>query len=76
MESMAITENIPLGLLGRTQAYAALYFWNSIATLRVQHGDVRFPSERKIYGSKDLEFAARWKQLPQILGVDTKIISI
>lgn len=75
MESMAITENIPPGLLGKPQAYAALFFWSSIATLRVQHDDVRFPSERKIYGSNDLEFAARWKQLPASLSASSNVFS-
>ena len=75
MESMAITENIPQWFLGKPQAYAALYFWSSIATLRVHHGDVTFPSERKIYGSENLEFAAQWKQLPSSLSAVSNVFS-
>ena len=75
METMAITENIPQAFLGKPQAYAALYFWSSIATLRVHHGDVRFPSERKVYGSKYLEFAGRWKQLPSSLSAISNVFS-
>jgi Heterokaryon incompatibility protein (HET) len=64
MESMALTENIPPGLLHSPQARAALCFWSSIATLRVNHDEVQFPSQRRVYGSKNLELAARWKHLP------------
>ena len=75
MENMAITDNIPQGFLSTPQAHAALFFWSSNATLRVQHDDVRFPSERKVYGSNDLEFAARWKQLPASLSETSNVFS-
>ena len=75
MESMVITENIPQEFLSTPHAHAALFFWSSIATLRVQHEDVRFPSERKVYGSNDLEFAARWKQLPASLSETSNVFS-
>ena len=75
MESMVITENIPQEFLSTPHAHAALFFWSSIATLRVQHEDVRFPSERKVYGSNDLDFAARWKQLPASLSETSNVFS-
>ena len=74
-ESIAITENIPQGFLRKPLAYTALFFWSSIATLKVQHGEFRFPSERKIYGSQDLEFAARWKHLPSSLSAISDVFS-
>ena len=74
-ESIAITENIPQGFLHSPRANAALFFWSSIAILKVQHGEVKFPSDRKIYGSQDLEFAARWKQLPSSLSAISNVFS-
>ncbi len=75
MESMAITKNLPHGFLGKPQAYAVLYVWSSIATLRVHHGDFTFQSERKTNGSKDLEFAAWWKQLPSSLSAISNVFT-
>ena len=74
-ESTPITENIPQGFLSKPWAYSALFFWSSIATLKVQHGHFRLSSERKIYGSQDLEFAARWKQLPSGLTAMSNVFS-
>ena len=75
MENMAITDNISQGFLSTLQAHAALFIWSSIATLRLQHDDAKFPSQRKVYGSNDLEFAARWKQLPASLSKTSDVFS-
>ena len=75
MDSMVLTENIPRELLNSPQAQAALFFWSSIATLKVFHGEVRFPVERKVYGSNGLEFSARWKHLPSSLSATSNMFS-
>ncbi len=76
MEScIPVTENIPQGFLHTPQAQAALGFWSSAATLRVYPSEVEFPSQRRVYGSKDLEFAVRWKQLPTGLSATSNIFS-
>ena len=74
-ESIPITENIPQGFLREPRAHSALFFWSSIATLKVQHGHVQFSNKRKIYGSQDLEFAAYWKQLPGRLSAISNVFS-
>ena len=72
---MPVAENIPRGFLHTPQAQAALCFWSSVATLRAYPSEIQSPSQRRVCGSKNVEFAVRWKQLPSSLSATSNIFS-
>ena len=74
-ERLPFVENIPLGLLNTPQAQAALCVWSSIAILKIDYDEVKFPNDRKVFGSNGLQLSTRWKHLPSNLSATSNTFS-